>query len=60
MADGLVIGYDAGSVEDITVLTVGRRNLDGSYTILNTYQDGEAKELYLKLTAYKNIIGEEE
>ena len=55
-SDILLIGYDEGTEEDITVLTTGRRNSDGSITILNSYIGNEAEELYSKLTRYNESI----
>ena len=57
MTDFLYVTYDKDEKRNETGLAVGRKNKDGSHTILKMVLDKEADDLYRLLTRQEVKVG---
>lgn len=53
MNDAIIVSYDDHS-NDVPILIVGRKRLNESTEIINTFDGDEAKELYERLITVKD------
>lgn len=58
--EAILIGYCPRHGLDEAVMTVGRKEFNGSVTIINALQGEEAEELWKKLTIKKTTVFEDE
>lgn len=54
MVDTILVSVDFANNGDTGVLIVGRKRMNQSVEIINTFQGEEAKELYKRLTTKKD------
>lgn len=50
MEDILIIAYEEGYKDDVSLLMVSRQKSDGGMEILKLFKEDEADDLYKKLT----------
>ena len=58
--EAILIGYCPAYEEDVAVMTVGRKRINGTMEIINALQGEEAEELWKKLTTKKTTVFEGE
>lgn len=58
MVDSILVSVDFSNNNDTGVMVVGRKRMNQSVEIINTFQGDEARELYEKLVTKKKKEGQ--